>query len=110
MSEPDSIVVVLSTLPDDDRAAAIARALVDDGVAACVNLVPGVRSIYRWEGTVADDREQLAIIKTTRERVDALIARLRALHPYEVPEAVVVPVVGGHAPYLAWVAHAVAPR
>lgn len=104
MSESDSIAVVLSTLPDDERAAAIARALVDDGVAACVNLVPGVRSIYRWEGAVADDREQLAIIKTRADRVDALIARLRALHPYQVPEAIVLPVTGGHPPYLAWVA------
>ncbi|MBL8625215.1 MAG: divalent-cation tolerance protein CutA [Myxococcales bacterium] len=107
MSEPDSIAVVLSTLPDDERAAAIARALVDDGVAACVNLVPGVRSIYRWEGAVADDREQLAIIKTRRDRVDALVARLRELHPYQVPEAIVLPVAGGHAPYLAWVAQSV---
>lgn len=107
MSEPDSIAVVLSTLPDDERAAAIARALVDDGVAACVNLVPGVRSIYRWDGAVADDREQLAIIKTRRDRVDALVARLRELHPYQVPEAIVVPVAGGHLPYLAWVAQSV---
>jgi periplasmic divalent cation tolerance protein len=107
MTEPGSIVVVLSTLPDDDRAVAIARALIDDGVAACVNLVPGVRSIYRWDGAVTDDREQLAIIKTRRDRVDGLIARLTALHPYQVPEAVVVPVDGGHPPYLAWVAQAV---
>ncbi|MBK7073913.1 MAG: divalent-cation tolerance protein CutA [Myxococcales bacterium] len=107
MSEPDSIAVVLSTLPDDERAVAIARALVDDGVAACVNLVPGVRSIYRWEGAVADDREQLAIIKTRRDRVDALVARLRELHPYQVPEAIVLPVAGGHAAYLAWVAQSV---
>ena len=107
MSEPDSIAVVLSTLPDDERAAAIARALVDDGVAACVNLVPGVRSIYRWDGAVADDREQLAIIKTRRDRVDALVARLRELHPYQVPEAIVLPVDGGHPLYLAWVAQSV---
>ena len=97
MSEPDSIAVVLSTLPDDERAVAIARALVDDGVAACVNLVPGVRSIYRWEGAVTDDRD----------RVDALVARLRELHPYQVPEAIVLPVAGGHAAYLAWVAQSV---
>ena len=107
MSESDSIAVVLSTMPDDERAATIARALVDGGVAACVNLVPGVRSIYRWEGAVADDREQLAIIKTRRDRVDALLVRLRELHPYDVPEAIVLPVAGGHPPYLAWVAQAV---
>lgn len=107
MTEADSIVVVLSTVPDDDRGAALARALVTEELAACVNLVPGVRSIYRWDGAVEDGREQLAIIKTRAARVDALIARLVALHPYQVPEAVVVPVAGGHAPYLAWAAAAV---
>lgn len=107
MTESDSVVVVLSTVPDDERGATLARALVDEELAACVNLVPGVRSIYRWDGAVADDREQLAVIKTRRDRVDALIARLVALHPYEVPEAVVVPVDGGHPPYLAWVRGAV---
>lgn len=100
-------MVVLSTVPDDERGATLARALVDEELAACVNLVPGVRSIYRWDGAVADDREQLAVIKTRRDRVEALIARLVALHPYEVPEAVVVPVDGGHPPYLAWVRGAV---
>ena len=107
MAESDSVVVVLSTVPDDERGATLARALVDEELAACVNLVPGVRSIYRWDGAVADDREQLAVIKTRRDRVDALVARLVALHPYEVPEAVVVPVDGGHPPYLAWVRGAV---
>ncbi|MBK9031792.1 MAG: divalent-cation tolerance protein CutA [Myxococcales bacterium] len=102
MAEPD-VVLVLSTVPDDDRGPALARALVDEELAACVNLVPSVRSIYRWDGVVADEREQLAIIKTRRDRVDALLARLVALHPYQVPEAIVVPVAGGHAPYLAWV-------
>ena len=107
MTESDSVVVVLSTVPDDERGATLARALVDEELAACVTLVPGVRSIYRWDGAVADDREQLAVIKTRRDRVDALVARLVALHPYEVPEAVVVPVDGGHPPYLAWVRGAV---
>lgn len=107
MTESDSVMVVLSTLPNDERGATLARALVDEGLAACVNLVPGVRSIYRWDGAVADDREQLAVIKTRRDRAEALVARLVALHPYQVPEAVVVPVAGGHAPYLAWVAGAV---
>lgn len=107
MDEADSLVVVLSTLPDDDRAAALARTLVAEELAACVNLVPGVRSIYRWDGAVEDGREQLAIIKTRAARVEALIARLVALHPYQVPEAIVVPVTGGHTPYLAWATSAV---
>jgi periplasmic divalent cation tolerance protein len=97
------VVVILSTLPADERGPALARALVDERLAACVNLVPGLRSIYRWEGAVHDDAETLAIIKTTRARLPALLARLPALHPYELPEAVAVPVIAGHPPYLAWV-------
>lgn len=98
------VVVVLSTLPTDERGPALARALVDERLAACVNLVPGLRSIYRWQGAVHDDGETLAIIKTTRGRLPALLARLPDLHPYEVPEAIVLPVLAGHLPYLAWVA------
>lgn len=102
-AQPPEVIVVLSTLPADERGAALARALVDERLAACVNLVPGLRSIYRWQGAVCDDAEALAIIKTTRERLGALLARLPALHPYELPEAIVLPVAGGHLPYLAWV-------
>jgi periplasmic divalent cation tolerance protein len=98
-----SVVVVLSTFPSSEKAAEIARVLVDERLCACVNLVPAVRSIYRWQGAIHDDAEVLAIVKTTAERVEALRDRLIALHPYEVPEAIVLPVTGGHAPYLAWV-------
>ncbi len=98
------VIVVLSTVPADARGPALARALVDERLAACVNLVPGLRSIYRWQGAVCDDAETLAIIKTSRARLPALLARLPALHPYEVPEAVVLPVTDGHLPYLTWVA------
>jgi len=98
-----SVVVVLSTFPSSEKAAEIARQLVDERLCACVNLVPAVRSIYRWQGEVHDDAEVLAIVKTTTERVEALRERLIALHPYELPEAIVLPVAGGHAPYLAWV-------
>jgi len=97
------VFVVLSTFPNPDKAAEVARALVDERLAACVNLVPAVRSIYRWEGAVSDETETLAVIKTTRDRYDALAARLRALHPYEVPEMLALEVAAGHAPYLAWV-------
>lgn len=100
---PDTVLVVLSTFPTPDKAAEIARILVEERLCACVNLVPQVRSIYRWQGAVSDETETLAIIKTTHERYDALAARLIALHPYEVPEMIAVPLVGGHAPYLAWV-------
>ena len=95
-------VVVFSTFPDPEKAAEVARTLVGEQLAACVNVVQQVRSIYRWKGAVQDDAEVLAIIKTTSERQDALIARLVALHPYELPEAIALPVVDGHAPYLAW--------
>ena len=98
-----SVVVVLSTFPSSEKAAEIARQLVDERLCACVNLVPAVRSIYRWQGKAHDDAEVLAIVKTTTERVEALRERLIALHPYELPEAIVLPVAGGHAPYLAWI-------
>ena len=104
---PDStdadVRVALSTAPDEDVAARIARALVDERLAACANLVPSVRSIYRWQGAVEDAREVLMVIKTRADRVDALAERLRALHPYDVPELVVLPLAGGLAAYLDWV-------
>jgi periplasmic divalent cation tolerance protein len=99
-----SAIVVLSTFPDPEKAAQIARVLVEERLAACVNLVPAVRSIYRWQGAIQDDAESLAIIKTTADRQAALAARLVELHPYEVPEIIAVPVAAGHAPYLAWLA------
>jgi periplasmic divalent cation tolerance protein len=102
---PD-VIVVLSTLPAD-RAADIARVLVEEKLAACVNLVAGVRSIYTWEGKTCDDGETLAVIKSTRARYDALAARLVELHPYQVPEVLALPVSAGHAPYLAWLARSV---
>jgi periplasmic divalent cation tolerance protein len=101
------VFVVLSTFPDPNKAAEVARALVDERLAACVNLVPTVRSIYRWQGSVADDTETLAVIKTTRDRYDALAARLAALHPYEVPEMLALDVAAGHAAYLSWVSEQV---
>ena len=97
-------MLVLSTMPSAEKAAEIARVVVGEQLAACVNLVPSVRSIYRWDGAVQDETETLAIAKTTAERVDALRARIVELHPYEVPEVIALPIAGGHAPYLAWVA------
>lgn len=96
-------LVVLSTFDSPDRAAEVARTLVSERLAACVNLVGPVRSIYRWEGTLRDDSETLAIIKTTSERFEAMRSRLVELHPYQVPEVVALAVDAGHAPYLAWV-------
>jgi periplasmic divalent cation tolerance protein len=100
------ILIVYCTLPTGEqagRATEIARALVEEGLAACVNLIPQIRSFYRWRGEVHADAEQLAIIKTTAERFEALRARLVEMHPYECPEVVAVPVAHGHADYLHWV-------
>jgi len=99
-----AVLAVFSTFPSPEKAAEVARTLVSEGLAACVNLVGGVRSIYRWKGEVCDDQETLAVIKTTRERFDAMKERLVALHPYEVAEVIAMPVEAGHAPYLEWVA------
>lgn len=95
--------MVLATAPDADSAASLARALVGERLAACVNLVPGVRSIYRWQGQVEDAAEVLLVIKTRADRCGALASRLRELHPYELPEVLELSAVGGSAAYLDWV-------
>jgi periplasmic divalent cation tolerance protein len=97
-------LVVLVTAPTPERAAEIARALVEERLAACGNVVQGIRSIYRWEGKVQEDAEALLVLKTTRARFDALRDRVLALHPYEVPEVIALPVEAGSARYLAWIA------
>jgi periplasmic divalent cation tolerance protein len=97
-------LVVLVTTPSPDRAAEIARAVVEERLAACGNVVPGLRSIYRWEGKVQDEPEALLVLKTTRARFEALRDRVLALHPYEVPEVIALPVEAGSARYLAWIA------
>lgn len=100
---PDSPLIALSTCPDETTAAEIARVLVSEGLAACVNRVPGVRSTYFWDGRLQDDAEVLLIVKTTAERLSELTARLTALHPYEVPELVAMAVQAGNERYLDWV-------
>lgn len=101
-------LAVLVTAPDADTAARIARTLVEERLAACGNLVPGVRSIYRWEGAVHDEAEVLLVLKTTTGAVDRLRARVVELHPYSVPEVLALPVSAGHEPYLAWLRGGVA--
>ena len=98
-----AVLAVFSTFPNPDKAAEVARILVTEQLAACVNLVGPVRSIYRWKGEISDDSETLAVIKTTRERFDAMKTRLVELHPYEVAEVIALPIEAGHAPYLAWI-------
>ena len=94
---------VLTTVPNAEVGASIAHALVEERLAACVNVLPGVRSFYRWEGDVQDDAELLLVIKTRAGCCEALAARINALHPYDLPEVLVLPAVGGSAPYLAWI-------
>ena len=77
---------------------------MEERLAACGNVLPEVRSIYRWEGQVREDAEALLVLKTTRARLDALRDRVLALHPYQVPEVIALPVEAGSAPYLAWIA------
>ena len=93
--------IVLSTAPVGE-AEGLARALVEERLAACVNIVPGVRSCYRWQSTVQNDPETLLIVKTVADRLPTLAARLEELHPYEVPELLVLAPDGGSAAYLAW--------
>ena len=95
--------MILTTAPADERAEAIARSLVDERLAACVNVHAPMMSFYRWKGSMERDAERQLVIKTTRGRVSQLRARLRELHPYELPEWVVIPVLEASPEYLEWV-------
>jgi periplasmic divalent cation tolerance protein len=95
-------LVVLCACPDEPSAQRISQALVSERLAACVNRVSGVRSVYRWEGALQDEPEVLLIVKTSSARYQALEMRLKALHPYEVPEIIALPLSGGAPSYLAW--------
>lgn len=95
--------VVFCTCPDVETAERLAQCVVEERLAACVNLVPGLRSVYKWEGEIHRDSEVLLLIKTTAARLPALTERLVALHPYSVPEVIATPVIAGAEPYLAWV-------
>jgi len=101
--------LVLVTAPDATIAADLARALVSERLAACGNLLPGLRSIYAWEGEIHDEPEVLLLLKTTADRVDDLAARVSALHPYDVPEVVALAIDAGLPTYLAWIGESVAP-
>jgi periplasmic divalent cation tolerance protein len=102
-------IIVLVTAPTVDKAAELARALVEEELAACGNVVPGLRSIYRWEGKVHDEAEALLILKTRAPLFEALRQRVVALHPYQCPEVLRLDVEEGHAPYLRWIRDNVRP-
>jgi periplasmic divalent cation tolerance protein len=100
---PADFVVVLMTAPDADVAGRIANTLVDERLVACANILPGLRSIYRWEGKVCDEPEVLCLMKSRLDLFPALRDRITNLHPYQVPEIVALPLVAGSTPYLDWV-------
>ena len=100
----DAVRVVLTTFPDEESARRVGRTLVEERLAACANVVPGVVSIYRWEGAVETAEERLVLLKTRAALVERLAERLVALHPYAVPEVLSLEVDRGAAAYLRWVA------
>lgn len=96
-------IVTLTTCGSEEDAAALARKLVGARLAACVNIVPGIESVYRWQGDIEAGREVLLVIKTSRERFDELAAAIRAESDYELPEVLAVPVLAGSREYLSWI-------
>jgi periplasmic divalent cation tolerance protein len=101
----DTHCIVLCTVPDAATGESLARALVEARLAACVNILPGLTSIYRWKGEVHQDNELLLIAKTRRDRFEALSVMLSGLHPYELPEIIAVPITNGLPAYLSWIDH-----
>jgi periplasmic divalent cation tolerance protein len=99
MDEPCAVVLV--TAPDEAKASQLARTLVEERLAACVNCLP-LRSVYRWEGAVQEDAEVLLLIKTLASGFERLRSRVLSLHPYQCPEVVLLPIERGHPPYLEW--------
>jgi periplasmic divalent cation tolerance protein len=103
-------VLTMTTLPGDFDATKLAQDLVGSGLAACVNILPAVRSVYTWKGVPQIDEEQQLFIKTTSDHVDPLWEMLKDRHPYDVPEFLVIPVIDGSEDYLKWVQASVGPK
>lgn len=97
------VVVILTTVPDAESAETIGRKLVEEQLAACVNIMPPMTSFYRWRGTIEREIEHQLVIKTIRPRVAEVQARLLELHPYELPEFIVLPIVDASMAYIEWV-------
>ena len=108
LSTADDLVLLLTTAPSAEAARALARGLVEEGLAACASLVPGVTSVFRWEGSVQEEPEVQILLKGTRSGLDALAAALVARHPYEVPEVLVLGLEAASEAYGAWVRSSVA--
>lgn len=107
---PDDTQIVLCTVPDRETAGQIATALVTEQLAACVNIVPGITSVYRWKNRIEQDTEQLLIIKTRSTVFATLQDSIRKLHPYELPEVIAVPITEGLPEYLDWIATSIKPQ
>ena len=105
-----AIVSVYATFADAEQAARIGRTLVEERLAACVNILGPCRAIYRWQGAIEDSSEVAALFKTAETRAEALVARLSALHSYDVPAAAIWPIAGAPPAYAQWVADETAPR
>jgi len=103
-------LIVLITAGSQEEAKHIARTLVGERLAACVNIVPDITSVYRWEGDIQCDQEWLLLAKSRQDLLDDLVRRAQALHSYDVPEVIAVPLVGGSEDYLRWIDGAVASR
>ncbi|PAW64790.1 MAG: hypothetical protein B9S36_01595 [Verrucomicrobiia bacterium Tous-C2TDCM] len=99
----EEVLICLTTFPDAEKASQIGTVWVESQLAACLNFLPGAESIYRWEGKIESSSEVLAIVKTTRGRLPELEASLQELHPYELPEFLILSPEGGSAEYLKWV-------
>ncbi len=105
----EQVLMVMTNAPDNASAHALARAVVDARLAACVNVLHGVHSVYRWQGRVEEATEVTLLIKTTRHHYPALQQALVAAHPYDLPEVIAWPLAEGYAPYLNWIASEISP-
>ncbi len=106
-SNSDRIVVLITTPKGEGKK--IARALVESRLAACVNVVPGLTSLYWWQGEIQEDQEELLIVKTRADVLDRLVAEVKRIHPYSVPEVIALPILGGNPDYMRWVDEEVRP-
>ena len=104
------MLIVFTTFANADDAARVVRVLVEERLVACGNLVPGVRSLYRWEGKIADQAEVMVLMKTRKQDWTALISRLHELHPYDTPECIAVRIAAGAPKYMAWLESALEPE
>ena len=104
------MLIVFTTFATEDDAARVVRALVDERLIACGNLLPGARSLYRWKGAIEDTREVVVLLKTRKQDWTALLSRLHELHPYETPECVAVRIAAGAPRYMAWLEESLAPE